>query len=226
MALILSIDTATKVCSVALHQDGQLLVSQHLYIDKSHSGLLTVLISNTLQYAGCKLSDLSAVVVSEGPGSYTGLRIGTSTAKGLGFSLEIPVIVVNTLQAMAWGVRKFVEPGSLLCPMIDARRMEVYYLLMDTEGKVIAPPAPKVIEGDSFKRELDNQKIIFFGDGAEKTKPILGVSKNASFIPEVVPSAVHVGEIGWEKFKERDFVDLAYFEPFYLKDFQGPKPKK
>ena len=226
MSLILSIDTATKVCSVALHEKGQLLASQHLHIDKSHSGLLTVLIDSIVQYAGFELSDLSAVAVSEGPGSYTGLRIGASTAKGLCFSMDIPVIVVNTLQAMAHGMRRFAEAGSLLCPMIDARRMEVYYLLMNREGEVVQPPQPKIIEETSFEEELQAQKVYFFGDGAAKTRDVLGNQSNARFVDGIVPSAVGVGEIGWKKFEAGEFADLAYFEPFYLKEFHSPKPKK
>ncbi len=226
MSLLLSIETATKVCSVALHYQGELLASQHLHIDKSHSGLLTVLIDNIVQYAGYQLSDLSAVVVSEGPGSYTGLRIGVSTAKGLCFSLDIPVIVVNTLQSMAWGMRKFAEPNGLLCPMIDARRMEVYCLLMEKDGEIIKPPYPEIIDENSFKKELQERKVYFFGDGAEKVIPVLGSAENARFIMEIVPSAVSVGELGWKKWQEKEFADLAYFEPFYLKGFHSPKSKK
>lgn len=225
MSLLLSIETATKICSVALHEEGKLLASQHLHIDKSHSGLLTVLIDHIVQYAGYKVSDLSAVIISEGPGSYTGLRIGASTAKGLCYTLDIPVIVVNTLQAMAWGMRKFAEPESLLCPMIDARRMEVYCLLMGKEGEIIQPSQPKIVDENSFEQELERQKIYFFGDGAEKCRAMLGENPSARFIPEVVPSAVQIGEIGMEKFAKQDFADLAYFEPFYLKEFYSPKPK-
>lgn len=226
MALLLSIDTATKVCSVALHEDERLLASQHLHIDKSHSGLLTVLVENVLYYAGYKLNEVTAVAVSEGPGSYTGLRIGASTAKGLCFSLGVPLIAVNTLQAMAQGMRKFAEEESLLCPMIDARRMEVYSMLVSKEGKVVQEPQAKIIEASSFSTELQQTKMYFFGDGAGKCRPLLGGSSNARFIPEVVPSAVQVGELALEKVRKEDFVDVAYFEPFYLKEFQGPKPKR
>lgn len=226
MPLLLSIETATKVCSVALHEDDRLLASQHLHIDKSHSGLLTVLINDIVRYAGYALSDLSAVAVSEGPGSYTGLRIGASTAKGLGFSLDVPVVTVNTLQAMAKGGLPYAEPGSLMCPMIDARRMEVYYLLMDSNGKVVEEPSPVVVDENSFAQELEERKMYFFGDGAAKCRPLLGKSPNAHFVPGIVPSAVQIGEIGLEKFAANDFADLAYFEPFYLKEFYSPKPKK
>jgi tRNA threonylcarbamoyladenosine biosynthesis protein TsaB len=226
MSLILSIDTATKVCSVALHENEHLLASQHLHIDKSHSGLLTVLIEDILRYAGFRLSDLSAVAVSEGPGSYTGLRIGASTVKGMGFALDIPVIAVGTLQAMAHGMRGLVEQSSLLCPMIDARRMEVYCLLMNKEGQIIQEPKAKIIDESSFAEELRLSKIYFFGDGAAKCKPLLDREHHARFVDGVVPSAVHVGELALEKLEKREFADLAYFEPFYLKEFYSPKPKQ
>ena len=225
MSLLLSIDSATKVCSVALHEDGSLLASQHLYMDKSHSGLLTVLVDHVLQYAGGKMTDLSAVAVSEGPGSYTGLRIGASTAKGLCFALDIPLVTVGTLEAMAQGVSRYTEEGGLLCPMIDARRMEVYCLLANKAAEVIKAPQAKIIDENSFQEELEAQKIYFFGDGAAKCKSIIGGHRNARFIKEVVPSAVHVGEIGWQKFMESDLADVAYFEPYYLKEFYSPKPK-
>lgn len=226
MSLILSIDTATKVCSVALHEGPQLLASQHLHIDKSHSGLLTVLIEDIVRYAGFELTDLTALAVSEGPGSYTGLRIGVSTAKGISFALGIPIITVGTLQAMAHGMRAFAEPFSLLCPMIDARRMEVYCLLMDKEGQILQEPEAKIIEENSFAEELAKSKIYFFGDGAAKCKDIIGNPEQARYIEGIMPSAVHVGELGLEKLREQDFADLAYFEPFYLKEFYSPKPKQ
>lgn len=228
MSLILSIDTATRVCSVALHENDQLLASQHLHIDKSHSGLLTVLIEDILQYAGFSLSDLTAIAVSEGPGSYTGLRIGASAAKGIGFALDIPIITVGTLQAMAQGMRKYADPDSLLCPMIDARRMEVYCLLMSAEGMIVQEPEAKIMDENSFAEELNAGKIYFFGDGAAKCKALLGAGANvrAHFVDHIVPSAVHIGELAQPKLQAGDFADLAYFEPFYLKEFYSPAPKQ
>lgn len=226
MALLLSLDTATSVCSVALHKDEKLLASQHLHIDKSHSGLLTVLVEHVLQYAGYTLQDIAAVAVSEGPGSYTGLRIGASTAKGLCYALQVPLVTVNTLEAMAQGMKRFAEKESLLCPMIDARRMEVYCMLTTEGGAVVKEAQAKIIDETSFSTELELQKVYFFGDGSEKCRPLLGKRRNARFIPEVVPSAVHVGELGVEKMEKKIFADVAYFEPFYLKEFHSPKPKK
>lgn len=226
MSLLLSLETATKVCSVALHEDGRLLASLHFHIDKSHSGLLTVLISDIMKYAGYQLPDLSAVAVSEGPGSYTGLRIGASTAKGLHFSLDIPVITVSTLEAMGRGVLPFAEPGSLICPMIDARRMEVYCLTMNSEGEVTEPARPEILDENSFATELEGQKVYFFGDGAEKFRALAKSHSNAMFVSGINPSAVHIGEIGLQKLSAEDFADPAYFEPFYLKEFYSPQPKK
>lgn len=225
MNYILSIETATKVCSVALHQQGELVVSQHLHIDKSHSGLLTVLIKNSLLYAGIGMQDVAAVAVSEGPGSYTGLRIGTSTAKGLCFAQDVPLIAVNTLEAMAADVARFVPKNAWLCPMIDARRMEVYCLLADTQGNVVLPQTPKVIGENSFGEELKEKIVYFFGDGAAKCKAVLGGNENACFIEGVVPSAVAIGALATEKYQKQQFENLAYFEPVYLKEFQGTKPK-
>ena len=225
MAYILSIETATKVCSVALHHQDELVVSQHLHIDKSHSGLLSILIENTLRYAGITMADVGAVAVSAGPGSYTGLRIGASTAKGLCYALDIPLVSVNTLEAMALEVARFAPDQALLCPMIDARRMEVYCLLADKQLKVLSPPAPKIIDENAFQQELEAHKIYFFGDGAAKCKPLLGNHPNAHFVAGVVPSAVPVGALAWQYYQEERFEDIAYYEPVYLKEFQGSKPK-
>ncbi|MBW3546004.1 MAG: tRNA (adenosine(37)-N6)-threonylcarbamoyltransferase complex dimerization subunit type 1 TsaB [Bacteroidetes bacterium] len=225
MTYILSIETATRVCSVALHQDGVLIVSQHLHIDKSHSGLLTVLMQNSLQYAGIGMSAINAVAVSAGPGSYTGLRIGASTAKGLCYALDIPLIAINTLEAMAFDAARFAPWQALLCPMIDARRMEVYCLLTNAQQEVLVPAAPKVIDAQSFGQELEQQPVYFFGDGAAKCKPLLGSHQHAHFIEGLVPSAIPVGAMAYQRYLAGQFEDVAYFEPVYLKEFQGSKPK-
>ncbi|EMR01354.1 tRNA (adenosine(37)-N6)-threonylcarbamoyltransferase complex dimerization subunit type 1 TsaB [Cesiribacter andamanensis] len=225
MAYIISIDTATSVCSVALHQQGRLIASQHLHIDKSHSGLLTVLIRNTLEYAGLRMQELGAVAVSAGPGSYTGLRIGTSTAKGLCYALDVPLIAVNTLEAMAHEVAAFVPDDALLCPMIDARRMEVYCMLATRQLQPVAPVQAKVVEAGSFADVLSQQPVYFFGDGAAKCQPLLSHQAQARFVQGVVPSAVPVGALAWQKFEKQQVEDMAYFEPLYLKEFQGSKPK-
>lgn len=224
--MILSIETSTKICSVALHNQGVLLAESTLYVDKSHSEKLAVLIKDLLSYAEIKPKDLSAVAIASGPGSYTGLRIGTSTAKGLCYALEIPLIAINTLKAMAHGVSiTLMEKDILLCPMLDARRMEVYSLLADNELNIIQPTEAIIIDANSFEEELKHQRILFFGNGASKCKPSLDHKQNAVFIDTDSISAVYVGKLAWEKYQQKKFEDLAYFEPAYLKEFKAIKPK-
>ena len=225
--LLLSIDTSTTVCSVALHKDGGLLGCYELFTERTSSAMLTTLIGDLVKQTGHELSELAAIAVAKGPGSYTGLRIGVSTAKGLCFALDKPLLAVNTLQAMAEQIRRIVPQQTLLCPMIDARRMEVYCALYDTEGQEVMPTTAKVIDTDSFREELASAKILFFGDGAAKCQPSLGESPNADFLPiSVLPSARTVGQLASVAFAGGQFEDVAAFEPFYLKDFMTAKPKK
>jgi tRNA threonylcarbamoyladenosine biosynthesis protein TsaB len=221
MALILSIETATQVCSVALHDQGKLASCQSLYIAKSHSESLLPMVEHLLKISHCTKKDLAAIAISEGPGSYTGLRIGTATAKGLCYALEIPLIAVNTLEAMAYGVQLFNYRKALLCPMIDARRMEVYCLMMDPTGLILEDTQPCVIDSYSFQDWLNHNTIIFFGDGSTKCKPILGEHQNAIFWDHIYPSAQYMGSLAYSRFQEASFVSLAAFEPLYLKPFQG-----
>jgi len=223
--VILSIETSTKVCSVALHNEGELLAESTLYVDKSHSEKLAILIRDLLSYAEIETKDLTAVSIAAGPGSYTGLRIGTSTAKGLCYALSIPLIAINTLEAMAYGVAQTITEEMLLCPMLDARRMEVYSLLADKELNVIKPTEAKIIAESSYSEELEKNKIVFFGNGAAKCEPILGANNNAIFINMQSISAVNVGVLAWKKYQTQCFEDLAYFEPEYLKEFKAIKPK-
>lgn len=224
MSLILSIETATTVCSVALHSNGQLVGTQTLHIEKSHSGLLAPLIESLVRYCGYTLSELTAIAVSEGPGSYTGLRIGVSTAKGLCYALDIPLIAVNTLEAMAFGVNKFNYNGALLCPMLDARRMEVYCLLADSQMNIKEATKPEIIDEGFLDNILLKNEVLLFGNGAVKCRDIVK-SKNAVFIDGISPDAVNVGYLANEKFNTQQFEDVAYFEPFYLKEFRMSKPK-
>ena len=223
--MILSIETSTKICSVALHNKGVLLAESTLYVDKSHSEKLAVLIKDLLSYADISTKELSAVAIAGGPGSYTGLRIGTSTAKGLCYALNIPLIAVNTLESMASGVANHMTEEAILCPMLDARRMEVYSLLMDADLNTIQATEAKIIDENSFSEELKKHKILFFGNGSPKCKPLLGGNKNAVFLDIQSTSAVHVGKLAWAKFQKKAFEDLAYFEPEYLKEFIAIKPK-
>lgn len=223
--MILSIETATTVGSVALHQDGKLLGSYELHIDKSHSAAITQLIEHLVNMSGGTMQDLTGVALSKGPGSYTGLRIGTSTAKGLCYGLDIPLIAINTLEAMAFHVSRFIQnPKSLLCPMIDARRMEVYTAYYDAEMMELKATHAKIIDEVSFQEELTLGDVVLFGNGAAKCKTVLKHA-NLQVIEGIVPHAKEIGVLAHQKFVNEEFEDVAYFEPFYLKDFVAGKPK-
>ena len=226
MALILSIETATKVCSIALHRDGELVGSQELHVDRSHSEYLAIMIRDLLGYAGIETKELSAVAVSKGPGSYTGLRIGVSTAKGLCFGLDIPLISVNSLFAMAYEVNKYNLNGYDLCPMLDARRMEVYCLLSDSQLNLKQETHSRILEEASFDNEIMENPILFFGNGMPKGRELLQNYENAFFIDNIYPKASNIGFLAHEKFKNKDFENTVTFEPFYLKDFIATKPRK
>ena len=180
-----------------------------------------LLLENNLQS-----KDIDAVSVSEGPGSYTGLRIGVSVAKGFCYAKNIPLIAVSTLQAMAIMAQEFVvDKNILFCPMIDARRMEVYSALFDSDATLKRGVVAEVIDDTSYSKELANTKIVFFGDGADKCKAMI-TDKNALFIPDIYPSAKYMAGLSQKAFDNNDFKDVAYFEPFYLKDFVALTSKK
>ncbi|RNI23347.1 tRNA (adenosine(37)-N6)-threonylcarbamoyltransferase complex dimerization subunit type 1 TsaB [Rufibacter latericius] len=226
MAYILSLETSTTVCSVALHQEHQLLSYAELQMEKSHSSHITVMVQQVLEYAGVSLQQLDAVAVSGGPGSYTGLRIGSGTAKGLCFSLDKPLIAVSTLEAMARQIIS-VTPASeryLFCPMIDARRSEVYTCLLSHALEAQMPVEPMILEADSFAPVLENQPIIFFGSGAAKAKELLAPHPNAFYLENVKPTAKAIGELAFSKLQAGQFEDVAYYEPFYLKEVYITKP--
>lgn len=217
MALILSIETSTKICSVALHEKGILLTCSEVRLEKSHAKNLIDIIQNLLSYSGYSMNSLQAIAVSKGPGSYTGLRIGVSSVKGFCYALDIPLIAINTLDAMASGIANTNFIDASLCPMIDARRMEVYCKLLDNHLNETFPTTAVVVDENSFGDALQKNKILFFGDGAMKCKGVI-THQNAVFIEKFYPSASYMGLIAFQKFKEQSFEDLAYFEPFYLKD--------
>ncbi len=227
--MILSIDTSTTGCSVALHRGYELLARYELFTERTSSSLLTTLIDNVVQHTGHQLADLDAVAVAKGPGSYTGLRIAVATAKGLCFALEKPLLAVNTLKAMSEQVRQWSVVGgqwSVLCPMIDARRMEVYCAVYNAGGVEEMPTTAKVIDAESFAEELERGTVLFFGDGAAKCQPVLGHHPNARFLePLIHPSARTVGLLAYAAFLESRFEDVATFEPFYLKEFMSTQKK-
>lgn len=221
--LILSIETSTKVCSVALLQGSQVLSESSLFLGKSHAEMLLHLIDQLFFCTNTNKEALQAIAISEGPGSYTGLRIGVSTAKGLCFALDIPLVSVNTLEAMAAQMSKLVPAAALLCPMIDARRLEVYSAVFAANLDNLQETIPVILDGDSYGNFLANSEVYFFGDGAEKAKDIL-LSPNAKFIDDIVPNAITIGLLALEKYERGEFESLAYFEPFYLKEFHTNQP--
>lgn len=224
MALIVSIETSTKVCSVALHDANQLIATQTLHIEKSHAESLPMAIEHLMASGPYTKKDLAAVAVASGPGSYTGLRIGASTAKGLCYALQIPLIAVNTLEAMVCGMQPYNTTQALLCPMLDARRMEVYCLLADATNKVLLPAHAQVMDEHSLQTWLLSTPILFFGDGVQKCKSILANHSHALFVDHYYPQAHHVGCLAYTKFQQASFEDLVYFTPLYMKPFQGKRP--
>ena len=226
MSLILSIDTSTKVCSVALHKEGKLLAINELYTEKSHSGMLTTLCENVVKHAGFSLQELDTIAVAKGPGSYTGLRIGVSTAKGFCFALNKPLIAVNTLEAMAFQVRDFYTTSYLICPMIDARRMEVFCQILDNEMNIISETEAKIIDEESFSETLEQHKIVFIGDGSVKCQEKITHSNAIFPTIEITPSAKTIGILATNLYEKSLFENVVTFEPFYLKDFVGTQPKK
>ncbi|RYY36594.1 MAG: tRNA (adenosine(37)-N6)-threonylcarbamoyltransferase complex dimerization subunit type 1 TsaB [Sphingobacteriaceae bacterium] len=225
--IILQIETATTACSAALLANGEVIGSKLIDQRNIHAEVITLFIDELLANAGIKYNQLDAVAISSGPGSYTGLRIGVSTAKGLCYALDKPLISIETLEAMTQGAISLygdeIDSNTLLCPMIDARRMEVYTALFDSNGNRTAPTSAEIIDGYSFKEQLAQHKIIFFGDGAAKCNSVLGDNANAVIKSDFVNSADHSTSKALQKFKSENFEDVAYFEPFYLKDFIAGK---
>lgn len=233
--LLLQIETSALACSVALSHQGKLIAELESEQPNQHSSSLTLLIQELLTKQGKSIQDLSAIAVSEGPGSYTGLRIGVSTAKGICYAQDIPLIGVSTLQALYKGFlaeiasRMHYGPEDLFMPVIDARRMEVYAKVYDAEGKEILPTAAYVIEQEEFFKEIINggRKLHVFGSGAEKYQKLIAELDAQVIIHGKLRSkASYLSNLAYEKFSKEQWEDLAYFEPFYLKEFQPTAPKK
>lgn len=224
MSCILSIETATEVCSVAVSSEGKIIFQKEETKGPSHAVLLGQFVNDAIEYLRAEQIKLDAVAVSCGPGSYTGLRIGVSEAKGLCYGLGIPLIAIGTLKLMAYSVSNLVEDSVLLCPMIDARRMEVYDALFDKELNELRVVTADIIDKDSFADFLAETKIAFFGNGADKCKSFLQ-SSNAVFLDHIYPKAADMVVLAEEAYANKSFVDVAYFEPFYLKEFVATTPK-
>lgn len=226
MITILQIETSTQYCSAAVSRNGETLNFKIAAGQNLHAGSLTLFIDEVMSQSGLKYADLDAVAVSKGPGSYTGLRIGVSTAKGLCYALDKPLIAVDTLKMMAAGFLKaHPEHNDLVCPMIDARRLEVYTALYSPLGDELDPVSARIIDENSYAAELRASKITFIGDGAAKCEPILANS-NATFLADNFNTASNMSDIAFQRFQANAFEDVAYFEPFYLKDFMITVSKK
>ena len=226
---ILNIETSTTMCSVSLAADGVALVSRSINEGYSHAEKLAPFVDEVLKESGLKPNQVDAIAVSQGPGSYTGLRIGVSLAKGLTYSLDKPLISVPTLQIMCLHpeVKKQVNHHKdfVLCPMLDARRMEVYTGVYDIGLKTIQEVQPMILDEHSFSDLLSKEGVLFFGNGSPKFKEILS-KDSAYFLDDVWPCASDMVMLSQMKFDSNAFENVAYFEPFYLKEFQGTTPKK
>lgn len=223
MAIILNIETSTKNCSVSLSKEGQVLYSKELNTGSySHAEMLHPLIDECVKEMNLSYSELSAVCVGKGPGSYTGLRIGVSTAKGLCFANNTSLIAINSLEILARACS--IEEGTII-PLIDARRMEVYSAVFSHNYNWIRETNAEIVDENSFKEYLDKGPVYFLGDGAEKCKTII-THKNANFLEDLFPSAIQMGNLSATKYKSSNFEDVAYFEPYYLKDFVVTPQKK
>lgn len=234
MALILCIETATEICSAALFLDNTCIGFRESAARNVHSAMLTTFIDEIIKSSGIQYASLDAIAVSMGPGSYTGLRIGVATAKGLCYALDKPLIAVPTLEAMAGGMRDALRVTgdgatyalpNLFCPMIDARRMEVYCALFDRDGSEVREVQAEIIDEFSFQGFLADHTVFFGGEGAEKCKAAVGSNPNAVFIDGFQASATTLIGIAAKRYAENRFENLAYFEPYYLKDFVAGKPR-
>jgi tRNA threonylcarbamoyladenosine biosynthesis protein TsaB len=228
--MIICLETATNLCSVALCGNEGLVSLRESHDTKSHASMITVFIDDILKEQGLKVRDLEAIAVSRGPGSYTGLRIGVSAAKGLAYASSIPLIAIDTTISMFFGFREKGLIGEenpekvLFCPMLDARRMEVYCAIYNYSGEKVKNISAEVITEDSFGDIPESEKIIFFGNGADKCRDIIK-RNNSCFISDFSISAAHMLTPAYQALRSLDFQDIAYFEPFYLKDFITSKPR-
>ncbi|TYB78383.1 tRNA (adenosine(37)-N6)-threonylcarbamoyltransferase complex dimerization subunit type 1 TsaB [Bizionia myxarmorum] len=222
MAIILSIETATTNCSVSLSKEGETFALKEDYnTNYSHAERLHVFIDEILKESKTDKSEITAVAVSKGPGSYTGLRIGVSAAKGLCYALNVPLISVSTLEALAHQVE--IDQGFII-PMLDARRMEVYAEVFNSKHQSLRSVKAEVLDETSYADYLNMDMVYFVGNGVEKTKSLI-CHKHANFVENRLPSAQEMGALAYQKYKKSDTEDVAYFEPYYLKDFVALKPK-
>ncbi|MBT8195767.1 MAG: tRNA (adenosine(37)-N6)-threonylcarbamoyltransferase complex dimerization subunit type 1 TsaB [Bacteroidia bacterium] len=225
MATLLLIETADEVCSVGISVDGKIVALEEVIEKNAHSRLINKLIESLITKTDYSFADLDAVAVSKGPGSYTGLRIGTATAKAMCFALNIPLISVNTLYSLAANYSATTE-SEFYMPMLDARRMEVYTAQFDKSLNEVKPTTALVLTEESILDWTQNKKVILFGNGALKCKGLVERLDNVQVIENVYPSVKGMVSAATKRYQHKDFEDLAYFEPFYLKDFVTTTPKK
>jgi len=229
MGLIINIETATQICSVALAKDGELLAIRELNEKNIHAEVITQFVQEVIDESLLTLRDLDAIAVSMGPGSYTGLRIGVSTAKGLCYSLDKPLIAISSLQAMAqyaaFKLQDKLKGNTLLTPMIDARRMEVYTAFYNCNMQEVSKIAPHIFSEESFLEDEKEHELILTGDGCAKSQELFSKRKNIHIYPEILSSSKGMVPLSEKKWIAQDFEDVAYFEPFYLKEFIAGIPR-
>ena len=227
MATILHIETSTDVCSVAVSEDGQVIFDQEDHSGPNHAERLGTMVDEALSFTDNHAIPFDAVAVSCGPGSYTGLRIGVSMAKGVCYGRNLKLIAVPTLELLSVPIllHEIPEEDALLCPMLDARRMEVYAGIYDRGLKSIRPIQADIVDGETYKAYLDERPVYFFGNGAKKCQEAIH-HPNAHFIEDIEPLAKWMQPLAEKRFLNEQFEDVAYFVPFYLKDFVAKMPKK
>ncbi|MBO7288114.1 MAG: tRNA (adenosine(37)-N6)-threonylcarbamoyltransferase complex dimerization subunit type 1 TsaB [Bacteroidales bacterium] len=232
--MILCLETSTAVCSVSLVNNGNVVALRESLDGQNHAEKITIFIDEVMKEAGVAYKDLDAVATSMGPGSYTGLRIGVSAAKGLCYAMEKPLIAIDTLAAMAYGFEDYkttrlqdykFESTDILCPMIDARRMEVYTAFFNDKLERISETEALVVDENSFMDLKQNNHLYLFGDGADKLASLFENEANITVVEKFHCSAAYMAKLADEAFKNKQFVDVAYFEPFYLKNFVPGMPK-
>jgi tRNA threonylcarbamoyladenosine biosynthesis protein TsaB len=228
MKNLLLIETATMVCSVGISQNGKIVALRESMEFRSHAEMVSVFITEVMKETGLDYAGLHAVAVSKGPGSYTGLRIGVSTAKGICYGADKPLIAIETLAAMTNGYigenKEKLLPTDLFCPMIDARRMEVYCRMSDVSQNVLSETEALIIDNQLFNEKLENHRIWFFGDGAAKCETLIS-HPNALIVKDFNPSVRFMADMAQQAFDKQQFENVAYFEPFYLKDFVAALPR-
>lgn len=231
MSKILLIESGTNVCSIAIADNDKVIGIKESSDEKAHAAQLTVFIDELIKETGVSIAQLDAITVNKGPGSYTGLRIGVSAAKGICYAAEKPLISINSLDSMAWGAsflyKELIKNNRIdfLCPMIDARRMEVYTAFYDSTLNRTSEIEATIIGNETFKNLLNQNRILFFGNGAIKCKSVIDHT-NAFFADDFTPSAQYMIPLATKAFSANNFEDVAYFEPYYLKDFVATKSSK